>query len=1556
MPTSVAFGPATRAWFDTSFADPTPAQIQAWAAIATGSNTLVVAPTGSGKTLAAFLSALDRLVTPQDGADGRVPKSTTVLYVSPLKALAVDVERNLRAPLTGIAQASHRLGLPEPRVTVGIRSGDTPPQQRRALVSHPPDILITTPESLFLMLTSAARQTLTGVGTVILDEIHAVAGTKRGAHLALSLERLDALLPQPAQRIGLSATVRPAETVAAFLGGGRPVTIVAPRVDKQVDISIVVPVPDLAELDAAPATDAGTTAPVLGDDDLVQISAGKRERPSIWPHVEERIVDLVEQHRSTLVFCNSRRLAERLTARLNEIAAARAAGPEDPDYAPVDPQEVQPAQVMAQSGAAIGSPPLLAKAHHGSVSKEQRALIEDDLKAGRLPCVVATSSLELGIDMGAIDLVIQVEPPPSVASGLQRIGRAGHQVGEISRGVLFPKARTDLLPAVVTATRMATGSIEELHVPTNPLDVLAQQIIAAVADRTWQVEELFELVRRAMPFATLPRSAFDAVLDMLAGRYPSDEFAQLRPRLVWDRVSGTLSGRPGAQRLAVTSGGTIPDRGLFGVFIAGEASGARVGELDEEMVYESRVGDVFALGATSWRIEAITHDRVLVTPAPGQPGRLPFWKGDSISRPAELGIALGAYARTLSARTDTDARAQLTEAGLDTWATDNLLAYLAEQRLATGRLPDDRTLIVERFRDELGDHRICLLSPYGQAVHAPWSLAVQARLRERLGVEVNAMSTNDGIVLRIPETDADPPGAEAFLFEPDEIEDLVTAEVGGSALFAARFRECAARALLLPRRDPGKRTPLWQQRLRSSQLLQVTARYGSFPIVLETVREVLQDVYDLPALTGLLGRLRDRSVRVLDVVTERPSPYAAALSFGYVAGFLYEGDAPLAERRAAALALDPGLLAELLGRTQLRELLEEEVLVQVGAELQRLTAERRARGVEGVVDLLRDLGPMSGADLALRVDDPDDLHDRLEHLVASHRLIEVRLGGESRFAVIEDASRLRDAFGVPFPPGLPSTLQESVADPLGDLVSRFARTHVPFVTGDLAEHFGVGTAVVLPALHRLAQQQRADHGEFTPGRTGEEWCDTGVLRLLRRRSLATLRQQVEPVEQDTLGRFLPAWQHVDRPLSGVDGVLQTIEQLAGLAQPAAAWESLVLPSRVRNYTPAMLDELTAAGEVIWSGAGALPGQAAGWVALHPADTAPLTLAMPGVAAAGADGPDGSDGDRADAAAAPLGDSWLTDRVLEVLGSGGGFFFRQLADAVSAGAPAPVYDADLVTAIWDLVWAGRVTGDTIVGLRALLSGGANRPPALRRAPRGRVAGGRGSVRTRLPSRSGPPAVSGRWSLLPKPEVDPTRRGHAQAELLLDRYGVVSRGVVEAEGISGGFAAVYKVLAAFEQSGRALRGYYVAGLGAAQFGAPGAVDRLRADADRTRAGSRALVLAATDPANPYGAALGWPTGTGSTGHRPGRKPGALVALVDGSLVLYLESGGRTLLSFADDPDVLAAAAAGVAEAVRRGALGRLAVEKADGVGVHDSPVAQALSAAGFTITPRGLRLRG
>ncbi|KGN39101.1 ATP-dependent helicase [Knoellia subterranea] len=1574
------FSPATAAWFRDSFSAPTDAQAGAWQAISSGHHALVVAPTGSGKTLSAFLWALDRLAA--EPVPEEKLKRCRVLYVSPMKALAVDVERNLRSPLVGIGHAATRLGLPTPDITVSVRSGDTPAGERRAFARTPSDILITTPESLFLLLTSQAREALRGVETVILDEVHAVAGTKRGAHLALSLERLDALLDTPAQRIGLSATVEPVDEVARYLAGGRPVDIVRPPSTKQWDLDVVVPIADMSSLGE------------VIEDDLSGPAAGAERRASIWPHVEERIVDLVAAHRSTLVFANSRRLAERLTARLNEIWDERleAAAASVFDVVDGGGDEVSeaggrhtgsvrtPAQVMAQSGASAGAPPVLARAHHGSVSKEHRQLIEEDLKAGRLPAVVATSSLELGIDMGAVDLVIQVESPPSVASGLQRVGRAGHQVGAVSQGVLFPKFRGDLVQTAVVVERMRSGAIESLRVPANPVDVLAQQIVAMTALDEWTVDEVEQVIRRAAPFASLPRSILESVLDMLSGRYPSDEFAELRPRIVWDRIGGVLSGRPGAQRLAVTSGGTIPDRGLYAVFLAsGEGTGRRVGELDEEMVYESRVGDVFTLGTSTWRIEDITHDRVLVTPAPGQPGRLPFWKGDQLGRPAELGRAVGAFVREVAGATPERARERVTAAGLDEWATDNLLAYLDEQRTATGHVPDDRTIVIERFRDEIGDWRVAVHSPFGGQVHAPWALCVSARMRERFGVDVQAMHGDDGIVFRLPDLEFDGEGSsgrgasaellDLVRLDPDDVHDLVTGEIGGSALFAARFRECASRALLLPRRRPDRRQPLWQQRQRAAQLLEVASQYASFPIVLETVRECVQDVFDVPGLTALMSSIASREVTLVDVESVQPSPFARSLMFGYVAQFLYEGDSPLAEKRAAALSLDPTLLAELLGRGEglsLRDLLDPEAIARTEAEIQRLAEDRRCRHAEDVADLLRTLGPLSLVEIERRTRDDAttrDVGSWLVDLEGARRVIRVRIAGEERWAAIEDASRLRDALGVSLPVGVPQAFLEPVSDPLGDLVARYARTHGPFPAHAVAQWWGVGPAVALDALRRLAAAGRVVEGELLPtesggGQHGLDHCDAEVLRTLRRRSLAALRAEVEPVAAVELARFLPSWQSVGGGLRGRDGLLRVIEQLAGAVLPASSLESLVLPARVVDYSPALLDELMSVGEVVWRGHGSLPGDD-GWISLHLAETADVTMAPPDTAELG---------DRARA-------------LLEILSRGGAYFFRALADQVEGA------DAEIVDDLWSLVWSGHVAGDTFAPVRALLAGGrtahkrsASGPRTSRYAGRpgslGTLGGRRGASRPSAVARQAPAVVAGRWSLLPEVESDATIRGLAAAEVLQDRYGVLTRGSVVAEDIPGGFAAVYRVLAAAEESGRVRRGYFVESLGAAQFATTGAIDRIRAHARQPGAsldGSQpALVLAATDPANAYGAALPWPdrpvadgesddaggnASPGRRGHQPARKAGALVVLVDGDLILYVERGGKTLLSWTDDPARLQAAADALALAVREGALGRLTVEKADGGAILGSghPLVDALARAGFHATPRGLRLR-
>ncbi|HEX2427454.1 MAG TPA: DEAD/DEAH box helicase [Gaiellaceae bacterium] len=1425
------FSPATRAWFERAFETPTPAQELGWPVIAEGGHVLIQAPTGSGKTLAAFLLGVDRL----NEAPG---SGLRLLYVSPLKALNYDIERNLRSPLAGL----------ESRLQVAVRTGDTPPEERRRMLRTPPDILITTPESLFLLLTSQARETLRGIETVIVDEVHAVAGTKRGAHLALSLERLERLVDAPFQRVGLSATQRPLEEIGRFVAGtGRDIRLVDAGVRKELDLRVVVPVEDMREL----GTTAELSVPPLADG--VELGVGvERSSRSIWPSIYPAILELVRAHRSTIVFVNNRRLAERLALRINELAEEE-----------------------------------LARAHHGSLAREQRVVVEELLKAGRIPCLVATSSLELGIDMGAVDLVIQVESPKSVARGLQRVGRAGHELHTVSKGRIFPKFRADLLESAVVARAMREGEIEETRIPRNPLDVLAQQTVAICADEEISVSELHELARRAYPFAELSRAQLENVLDMLAGRYPSDEFAELRPRIVWDRTAGTVRGRSGARRLAVTNAGTIPDRGLFGVFLAD--GGGRVGELDEEMVYEAREGQTFVLGASTWRIEDITRDRVLVTPAPGVPGIAPFWKGEGVGRPAELGEKIGRAARELAALADEAALERLEgEYALEPLAARNLLTLLRDQEAATGVVPSDRSVVVERFRDEIGDWRVCILSPFGGRVHAPWAMALRSRLRDSLDLDVQSLWSDDGIAIHFPDADAPPPLAD-LLLEPEEIEDLLLGELAQSALYGARFRENAARALLIPRRRPGQRTPLWQQRLKAQSLLQVARRYPQFPIVLETFRECLQDVFDLPALRGILRGIQTRSLAVVEVETASASPLASSLLFDYVATYMYEDDTPPEERRAQALSLDRDLLRELMGIEELRDLIDPGAVEQVESSLRPVP-----RNADDLHDLLRRAGPLLGDEADAGI---------AETLLRERRAIRLRHGARELLVAIEDAGLVRDAFGAVPPGGVPDVFLEPVERPLRSVLRRFAKTRGPFTTAEAADRFGLEHGRIDAELASLELADELVRGELRPGGSEREWCDPDVLRRIRRATLAVLRREVEPAEQGAFGRFLPAWHGIGRR----QGLREALVPLQALPLPATLWESDVLARRVPFFRSADLDALCASGEVVWVGAGLER------VAVYFRDDAHLL------------GPPAGDPPPESSSAVALR-SALAERAL---------FWPDLVEATGVAAE------EALTALWELVWAGEVTNDSWAPLRAARRYELPRPERPgRRFARSR----RGTVSP----------TQGRWSLTAPLFAEVADR-RALAELLLERQGIVTRDSARGEGIRGGYGAVYGELKALETLGVCRRGYFVEGLGGAQFALPGAVERLRELRSVGRAEDRteALVLAAADPAQPYGASLPWPRRSGA---RAARVAGAWVVLLDGDAALFVERGGRSLVPLRDpDPDWLRPALAALVAHVKAGGAKRLAVERFDGEPVVETEVMGLLVESGFLAGPRRAVLR-
>ena len=1461
------FSAATRRWFEASFAGPTAAQAGGWDAISGGDNALICAPTGSGKTLASFLWGIDKLAREPELGTG-----VKLVYISPLKALSYDIERNLRAPLRGIGAD----------IAVGLRTGDTSQKDRRAMAKTPPDILITTPESLYLMMSSAVREILTGVEAVIVDEIHAVAQTKRGSHLALTLERLDHMVRTAAgedtsgvQRIGLSATQRPLERIAQFLvGPKRECKIVDAGTRKDLDLEIVVPVEDMAD-PGAPAypSEDGTAQP-----SEIEPSAHVR---SIWPAIYPELLRLVQAHTSTIVFVNNRRAAERLAKRLNELANGEG-------------EQELPGEAVE-----------IARAHHGSLSHEERTLVEEMLKSGELPCLVATSSLELGIDMGAVDLVIQVESPKSVTRGLQRIGRAGHGIGETSKGRIFPKYRGDLLECAVVARRMREGEIEETTIPQNPLDVLAQHLVSMAALGEWRVDEVEAVVTATQSFHDLSREQLENVLDMLDGRYPSDRFAELRPRIVWDRMEGTIHGRKGARQLVVTNAGTIPDRGLYGVHLP---DGRRVGELDEEMVYEARAGQTFLLGASTWRIEEITRDRVIVTPAPGAPGAVPFWRGDGVGRPAELGRAIGEFAReAVSRKPEELAR----EYDLDRRAANNLVTYLREQQDATRVVPSDQTIVVERFRDEIGDWRLCILSPYGGRVHAAWGLALAAKIRNERDLEADAIWSDDGIVIHLPDAD-EPPPADLVLVDPAELEDLVVGELSGSALFGARFRENASRSLLIPRAYPGKRTPLWQQRLKSQSLLEVARDFPRFPVVLETYRECLQDVLDLPALVDLLEKLHARSLSLVEVETPTASPFASSLLFDYVATYMYEGDTPNAERRAAALALDRDLLRELLGQEELRELIDPEALEEVEAQLQHRTEVGQAGDRDALQQLLRNLGDLTTEEAAERVSAGYSAESMLRKLAAERRIAAVRIAGEERWIAGEDAGLYRDALGVPPPPGLPETFLADHPDAMRALVRRYARTHGPFPTGQLSQRYGVDPG---PALRELEGEGALVRGELLPGGTEREWCDSDVLRRVRRASLARLRKEVEAADRTELARFLPSWQNVDafRPAgAGPDRLREALVPLQGVALTPKVWETDVLPRRLGAYSQNWLDQLCTSGELIWIGAGSL-GRSDGRVALYFRED--VRLAGPPPANGKLEVPQGE----------------VHDAIRERLAAGPSFWLDLVADLSHPSE-------EIHEALWDLAWGGEVTNDAFAPLRA---------PRLRAVPQTERAGRRFARRR---STAGA-AVQGRWSLTAPifaGAPGPGARLRAQAELMMERYGIVTRETVLAEGVPGGFSTLYSELGNLELLGTARRGYFVEGLGGAQFALPGAVERLRS---LPEAQGEYTVLAATDPANPYGASLPWPKLEG--GRRPGRTPGAYLLTRDGEPEVFVERGGRGLLRLrAMDEADLGAAMQALADAVTAGLLPKLAIEKLDGEAVIGSGHEEALIDAGFSRGPRKL----
>jgi ATP-dependent Lhr-like helicase len=1497
------FQPIVRDWFTETLGQPSAPQRAGWPAIAAGSDALILAPTGTGKTLAAFLWELNSLIT--DGLQAPLANAVHLLYVSPLKALNNDVQRNLELPLAQLKERFEKAGERFPEIRVAVRTGDTPASARAKMLRKTPHILITTPESLHILLTSVRGRTIfSSLRAVIVDEIHAVAGTKRGSHLALTLERLSRLAPDPPQRIGLSATQRPLEEIARFLGGChapdafRQVEIVDCGLVKQMETSVVSPVPDLAHVDG-----------------------------TIWTAVAPLVLDQIRSARTTLVFVNNRAQSERIAARVNTLAGEEIALP-----------------------------------YHGSLSRERRFLLEERLKAGELRALVTTSSLELGIDVGSVDLVLQLQSPKRVAAGLQRVGRAGHSLTAVSRGVFVPTFRDDALEQMVIVDAMRSGDVEPTRVVQNALDVLAQIIVACVASDQpeWTSAELFDFVRTAYPYHALSRAAFDETLGMLAGKYPSEINAELDARLSWDRVTDRLTPSRGARMVATISGGTIPDRGLYTVNLADKT---RLGELDEEFVHESRVGDAFQLGSSTWRIRAIEHDRVIVVPAPGAPARMPFWHGEFMARAPHLTRRVGALRRQLDeARTLDDLAEIQTRYHADEATTRSLVEYVQSQRASTRHVPDDRRLVLEHFRDEVGSVRMVLHAPFGGRVNAPWGMALGRRMRERLGVEVQVQTTDDGLMLRLPDLGGAPPLDVIRSLGADEAERLVLDEVGQSSLFGARFRMNAARALLLPRGNPRRRMPLWLQRLKSLDLLQAVRDYPSFPILVETYRDVLQDAFDMTTLREVLGGIASGAIGIHVAATEVPSPFAASLQFGFVIDHMYGKDAPRAEQRAALLSLDRALLDELMGGAGADDTTIA-VLNELLARRRGTAAGRQARDADELALLVNRAGDLTRAELEARVAPAVEWRrgDPLATLLASGRLIETSLptssGREPRYVLIDDAPRYAAAFGAAvMPEGTQAVLTQSAAR--REVLSRFVSLAGPVSVESIRARYDFSAAWIQRRLEEWEQKHVLVRGVFGGDRSATHWCSRRLLEQARRRELAEARRQIEAVPIEGFARLEQRWQHLatDTRLSGHEGTAAVVSQLYGVARPGESWERDYLPLRVEGYDADSLGRLAASGALVWAAeprvdeVGSAPAQAIGRIRFFERGTGRLWLREPI--------PDSILGGNARA-------------VRDVLRAQGASFTADLAAASGLG-PQGVRDA-----LRELVAAGLVTNDTVEALRDVLRWRAvfpvkraNEPDPTRWLPAGFTPSvGRPVVQRRInprsiakwkrPDREEVATWGGRWSLVHTPgvlgrEADEQELAERVARQWLARYGIVSRDWWRRERPVVGWREIYHELKRLEFRGEVQRGYFVAGLAGAQFALPEAVEMLRAPVPEGAAD--VVVLSSSDPANVYALPLA-PGMAADPLARP-RGSGALLVTVNGRIVLTAESrGARLRVRDGAGAGEVRDAARVLAERLtaRQGSARRrdVVVDTIDGQRAGGSPHAAALRDAGFKGMGTGLR---